>query len=49
MKRFLITSLLAGILTLPLLHAEEKGKREETPVEKAITRGIAYLLTQQNE
>ncbi|MDD4869259.1 MAG: terpene cyclase/mutase family protein [Kiritimatiellae bacterium] len=49
MKNFLIIILLTGFLVMPLPGAEEKAKRELTPVEKSIARGIAYLLSQQND
>jgi len=48
MKRILTFILLAGLILSPSVRAEEKGRHEETPVEKSITRGIAYLLSQQN-
>ncbi len=48
MKRVLIFILLAGISS-PLSCVRAEEKREETPVEKSIARGIAFLLSQQND
>lgn len=49
MKKWLIIFMLFGVCMLPLANGEEKVKREQTAVEKSIARGIAYLVTQQND
>jgi hypothetical protein len=49
MKGVAFTVLLVMLGILPSVNGQEQGKREQTPVDKAVVRGIAYLMSQQND